>query len=88
MEAVERNKLRWYGHVQRMNDDQFPRKYLQYRPQGRRPVGRPRRRWMEGVGEALTARGINLADVEREELYADRQEWRRIVHRGSIADRQ
>ena len=43
---------------------------------------------MEGVGEALKAREINLADVEREELYTDRQEWRRIVHRGSIADRQ
>ena len=88
LEVVDKSKLRWYGHVQRMNEDQFPRKYLQYRPHGRRPVGRPRRRWMEGVGEALTAREINLADVEREELYTDRQEWRRIVHRGSIADRQ
>ena len=87
LEMVERSKLRWYGHVQRMNENQFPRKYLEYRPQGRRPVGRPRRRWIEGVGEALAARGSSLTEVEREETFANRQEWRRIVHRYSVADR-
>ena len=44
LDIVERNKLRWYGHVQRMEEDRLPKIMLEWTPQGRRPVGRPRRR--------------------------------------------
>ena len=86
LEDIERNKLRWYGHVMRMTDDRKPKKYLQWRPAGRRPVGRPRRRWIEGVGSALTARGTSLGEVEESRRYEDRGEWRSFL-RSSPADR-
>ena len=44
LEEIERNKLRWFGHVKRMNTEKKPRKFLEWRPPGKRPTGQPRRR--------------------------------------------
>ena len=35
LEEIERNKLRWYGHVMRMEMDRKPKKYLLWKPEGR-----------------------------------------------------
>lgn len=78
-EEVEETKLRWYGHVKRMNDSRHAKKYMEWVPQGRRPVGRPRRRWIEGVEAGLRRRGITLGEVEQHRLYEDRAEWRGLV---------
>ena len=86
LEEIERNKLRWYGHVMRMRGDRKPKKYLQWRPAGRRPVGRPRKRWMEGVQEAVERRGSTMQEVEEMKRYENREEWRSFL-RGSLADR-
>ena len=86
LEDIERNKLRWYGHVKRMGEEKKPRKYLEWRPQGKRPVGRPRKRWIEGVSSALERRGTSLAEVEESRRYENRGEWRSLL-RGSPADR-
>ena len=56
LEEIERNKLRWYGHMMRIEMDRKPKKYLLWKLEGRRPVGRPRRRWMEGVEVVLERR--------------------------------
>ncbi len=48
LETVGEGRLRWYGHVKRIEDTRYPRKMLQWIPEGRRPQGRPRKRWMEG----------------------------------------
>lgn len=76
---VESGKLRWFGHVKRMNENRHARKYMDWKPQGRRPVGRPRKRWMDGVRESLARRGTTLEDVEANRDYEDRAEWRRLV---------
>ena len=52
-EIISRNNLRWYGHVKRMEEDRYPRKYLEWQPVGRRPPGRPRMRWLDGVKKNL-----------------------------------
>ena len=84
LDIVERNKLRWYGHVQRMEEDRLPKIMLEWTPQGRRPVGRPRRRWMEGIREALVRREEDPNELERDDVYLRRNEWRRIVNRGTV----
>ena len=43
LEDIERGKPRWYGHVMRMEKERKQKKYLMWRPPGKRPVGRPRR---------------------------------------------
>ena len=87
LEEIERNKLRWYGHVMRMNEDKRPKKYLKWRPEGKRPVGRPRKRWIEGVEAAMERRGTSRREVEEDEKYMDRSNWRRFL-KSLPADRQ
>ena len=79
LDTVEKSRLRWYGHVQRMPADEYPKHYLNWTPQGRRPVGRPRMRWMQGVERALESRGLSLEQVNQQEVYEHREDWRRIV---------
>ena len=49
LEEIERNKLRSFGHVKRMDTEKKSGNLLEWRPPGKRPTGRPRRRWIEGV---------------------------------------
>ena len=43
---IRSGRLRWYGHVMRKGDEDWVKKYMEYRVEGRRPVGRPRRTWL------------------------------------------
>ena len=58
----------------RMANTRVPWKYWQWQPQGKRPVGRPRRRWREGVDAALKKRGLSLITVNEEKLYERRDD--------------
>ena len=79
LDIIERSRLRWYGHVKRMDEERYPKKYLDWRPPGRRPVGRPRKRWIEGVAEAIEKRGDSIANIEENELWQDRRAWKAFV---------
>jgi len=59
--------------------DRKPKKYLLWKPEGRRPVGRPQRRWMEGVEVALERRETSRSEVEENARYRDRDNWREII---------
>jgi hypothetical protein len=52
--VVKSRRMRWAGHVARMRVDRGGHRELVGKPEGKRPLGRPRRRWednikMEGV---------------------------------------
>ena len=68
---VERGRLRWCGHMKRMNEARIPWRCLQWKPGGRRPVERPRKRWIDGVDEAFRNRGTSVRQVEIEEIVAN-----------------
>ena len=48
---LQQNRLRWYGHVLRKNDDDWVKKCMEYEVEGSRPSGRPKRTWKEVVRE-------------------------------------
>jgi hypothetical protein len=79
-ETVEKSRLRWFGHVKRMEDVRIPRRMSEIRMNGRRPRGRPRRRWIDEVKRDVEARGIQWRYVEEEELWRDRRRWRGLVN--------
>ena len=80
-ERVEQANLRWYGHVMRMDRSRYPRKVLESTVPGVRPRGRPRKGWVEGVNEAIRARG---QDVEEAKVCVnDRVKWRRMYRNRS-----
>ncbi|XP_030749353.1 uncharacterized protein LOC115877353, partial [Sitophilus oryzae] len=58
MEDIKINQLRWYGHVQRMEDSRIPKKILNW-TQDKRKRGRPRRSWREGIDGDIRTRGID-----------------------------
>jgi hypothetical protein len=41
--------MRWAGHVARIEEDRNVYKVLMGKPEGKRPLGRPRRRWEYGI---------------------------------------
>jgi len=45
--VLQQNRLRWYGHMQRKEDDDWVKKCMEY--EGPRPRGRPKRTWREVV---------------------------------------
>ena len=75
---IEQAKLRWLGHVQRMGEARIPKLAFKWAPDGRRPTGRPRKRWKDSVQEILTKyRMGRLNRLEEEDIFQDRTEWRR-----------
>jgi len=51
VKVIESSRLRWAGHVVRMDDNELPRKILWTNPGGQRGSGRPKSRWIDGVQE-------------------------------------
>ena len=71
---IRSGRLRWYGHVMRKGDGDWVKKCMEHRVEGRKPVGRPIKTWLESV-EADMA---ELA-IDKEDVY-DRSKWRRNVN--------
>jgi hypothetical protein len=51
--------MRWAGHVARMGDERKVYKVLVGKPEGKRPLGRPRRRWDDGIRMDLRETGLD-----------------------------
>jgi hypothetical protein len=79
LEEIERSKLRWFGHVKRMEESRSARRFMEWEPGGRRPVGRPRKRWADGIKDSLRKRGMSLEEVDRTRSYDDRSNWRAVI---------
>lgn len=71
-------RLQWLGHVERMGEDRTARRVWMAQPQGRRPPGRPRKRWSTQAEEDLRAVGLPVPGWRA--IAQDRSTWRQIVH--------
>jgi hypothetical protein len=60
-----------------MGEERKVYKVLVGKPKGRRPLGRPRRRWENGVRTDLREIGLGVVDWIR--LAQDRDRWRAVV---------
>ena len=50
---IQEQRIKWLGHIQRMDQTRPTRKLLDWKPMGTRPVGRTRQHWKENVMEDL-----------------------------------
>src|SRR5678815_4666944 len=55
-ERINESMLRWFGHVERMNDSQLVKRMYSGECVGNRPAGRPKKKWIESVKECLQER--------------------------------
>jgi hypothetical protein len=49
VQVIKSRRMRWAGHVARMGEGRVVYRVLVGKPEGRRPLGRPRRRWEDNV---------------------------------------
>ena len=47
VKEIKQYQKKWLQHVQRMDRNRLPRQTLKYRPEGRRNIGRPKKRWRD-----------------------------------------
>ena len=47
--VVKSRRMRWAGHVARMREHRGVHRVLVGKPEGKRPLGRPRRRWEDNI---------------------------------------
>ena len=73
---VDRNVLRWFGHVERMEDERLLKRIVNARVDGRGARERPRFGWIDGVKKTLN----NRMDIsEARERARNRNEWQSMV---------
>ena len=74
---VDMNVLRWFGHVERMDNERLLKKAMNAKVDARSPRGRRRFGWMDGVKRALNDRRMDVREAS--EGAKNRNEWRTIV---------
>jgi hypothetical protein len=47
--VVKSRRMRWVGHVARMGEERVVHTVLVGKPEGKRPLGRPRHRWEDNI---------------------------------------
>ena len=60
--VIKSRRLRWAGHVARMDEGRRAFKILTGKPTRKRPLGRPRRRWEENIRMDLEEMGISAGN--------------------------
>ena len=71
--VIKSRRKRWAGHVARMGDRGGVFRVLIGKPEGKRPLGRPRRRWEDNIKMDLQETGCGVTDFI--ELAQDRDRW-------------
>ena len=75
---IKSRRLRWAGHVPRMEEGRTAFKILKGKPTGKRPLGRPRRRWEDNIRADLEEIDINAGNCV--DSAQDRNYWRLLVN--------
>jgi len=81
--VVKSRRMRWAGRVARMGEDRGVHRVLVGKPEGKRPLGRPRHRWEDIIKMDLQEVGGGSGDWMK--LTQDRDRWRAL---GTVRDFQ
>ena len=75
--VIKSKRMRWVGHVARMGEERGVYRVLVGKPEGKRPLGRPRRRWVDNIRMDLQEAECGYMDWIG--LAQDRDMWRTLV---------
>ena len=75
---IKSRRLRWTGHVARLEEGRTAFKILTGTPAGKRPLGRPRHRWEDNIRMDLKEIGINTRNWV--DSAQGRDNWRALVN--------
>ena len=75
--VIKSRRMRWTGHLARMGEERGVYGVLVGKPEGNRPLGRPRRRWVDNIRMDLQEVGCGYMDWIG--WAQDRDMWRTLV---------
>jgi hypothetical protein len=75
--VVKSRRMRWAGHVARIGKDKGVHRVLVGKPEGKRPLGRPRRRWEDNI--KMDVQEVGGCRGDWMDLAQDRDGWREFV---------
>jgi hypothetical protein len=76
--VIKARRMRWAGHVAFMEEKRGVYRVLVGKPEGKRPVGRPRRRWEDNI--KMDPQEVMWRGMEWIDLVQDRDRWRAVVN--------
>jgi len=77
LRVITSRRMRWAEHVTRMGEETEVYRVLVGKPEGKRPLGRPRRRWLDNIKMDFQEVGCGYMDWIG--LARDRYSWRTLV---------
>ena len=77
MRVIKSRRMRWAGHVARTGEERGAYMVLVGKPEGKRPLGRLRRRWADNIRMDLQEVGCGYVDWIG--LGQDKDRWRTLV---------
>jgi hypothetical protein len=75
--VIKSRRMRWAGHVARMGEERGVYRVLVGKPEGKRPLGRPRRRWVDII--RMDLQEVVCGYMDWIGLAQDRDRWRTLV---------
>jgi hypothetical protein len=78
IKIIKSGRMKWAGHIARMGEKRNAYRLLVGKPEGKRPLGRLRRRWVYSIRMDLGE--VGWGDVDWIGLAEDRNRWRALVN--------
>jgi hypothetical protein len=75
---IKSRRMRWAGHIARIGEKRNAYRVLVGKPEGKKPLGRPRLRWVDTIMMDLGE--VGWCDVDWIGLSQDRNRWRALVN--------
>ena len=79
VQVINKNKLRWFGHVMRREEESTLRVVMKLKMKGMRPRGRPRLRWLDNIDSHLKGNNTSLKEVLETKCFENRKDWRILI---------
>jgi len=75
--VIKSRRMRWAEHVARIGERRGVHRVLVGKPEGKRPLGRPRHRWEDNI--KMDLQEVGCRGMDWIELAQDRNRWRALV---------
>lgn len=62
--VIERRRLRWYGHVKRMDERKYGKQFLEFRAEGMKIIGCQKRKWNNGIIKGVKKSWKGFKNIE------------------------